>query len=81
MEDHARVLQQRIEVRALGGRREEAQERVGGEQHEEQEPHADEPPSTPVTRATISAGRRRAQKATAAPHHPSVTVQKRIEPS
>jgi len=38
-------------------------------------------PSTPVTRATISAGRRRAQKATAAPHHPSVTVQKRIEPS
>ena len=42
MEDHARVLQQRIEVRALGGRREEAQERVGGEQHEEEEAHADE---------------------------------------
>ena len=38
-------------------------------------------PRTPVTRATISAGRRRAQNATAAPHHPSVTVQKRMEPS
>ena len=42
MENHADILQQRIEVRALGGRREEAQERVGGEQHEEEEAHADE---------------------------------------
>ena len=38
-------------------------------------------PMTPVTRATMSSGRRFAEKATAAPHQPSVTVQKRIEPS
>ena len=38
-------------------------------------------PSTPVTRATMSSGRRLAVNATAAPHQPSVTVQKRIEPS
>ena len=38
-------------------------------------------PITPVTRATMSAGSFLAEKATAAPHQPSVTDQKRMEPS
>ena len=38
-------------------------------------------PITPVTRAVISAGSFLAEKATAADHQPSVTTQKRIEPS
>ena len=42
MEDHPRVLQEGIEVGPFGGRREKTQEGVGGQEHEEEEPHADE---------------------------------------
>jgi hypothetical protein len=42
MDHHARVLQQRIEVAPVGRRREQAVERVRGEQHEGEEPGADE---------------------------------------
>ena len=42
MEDHPGVLQERIQVRAFSGRREDAQERVRREEHEEEEPHADQ---------------------------------------
>ena len=36
MDHHARVLQKRVQVAAIGRRRELPQERVGGEQHEGQ---------------------------------------------
>ena len=42
MEHHARILQQRIQVAAVGRRRKQAVERVRREQHEEQEAEADE---------------------------------------
>ncbi|MNL14517.1 hypothetical protein D3C87_1354610 [compost metagenome] len=41
MEHHAGVLQQRVQVAPLHGRRQQADERVGGEQQEQQEAHAD----------------------------------------
>ena len=40
VDHHARVLQQRIQVAAVGGGGQQALERVRGEQHEEQEPDA-----------------------------------------
>ena len=42
MEDHPRVLQERIQVRPLGRRRKEPQERVRGREDEEVEPERDE---------------------------------------
>ena len=42
MEDHPRVLQERIQVRAFGGRRKESQEGVRRKEHEGEEPHADQ---------------------------------------
>ena len=40
--DHSRILQQRIQVAAVGGHREQPLERVRGEQHEKQEAEAHE---------------------------------------
>ena len=42
MRDHARILQQRIQIAAVGGHREQPLERVRGEQQEQQEADADE---------------------------------------
>ena len=43
VDDHARVLQQRVQVAAVGGGRDQAVEGVGGEQHEQQEAHRHQP--------------------------------------
>lgn len=80
MEDHARVLQERIEVRAFGRRREEAKERVGGEQHEEEKAHADEAENARHAGDHLGGQAAGAERDRGA-HHPSVTVQKRMEPS
>ena len=42
MEDHPRVLQERVEVRAVHRGREKAQERIRGRNNEEEEPEGDE---------------------------------------
>ena len=81
MDDHARVLQQRVQVAAVGRRREQALERVGGEQHEQQEAAADQAHDAEHARHHAIVGSWRENSATASVQPARISTHSSIEPS
>lgn len=80
MENHTRVLQQRVQVSAFVSSREQTNERVTGKEHEKRQADGNQTHNTDDA-AITSCGRRREQTETAKPQRASSSVQKRMEPS
>nr|VUD28826.1 Uncharacterised protein [Raoultella sp. NCTC 9187] len=81
MEDHADILQQRIEIPAIDGiQRQRAGEGVRGEQNKQQKAEGDHP-ITASTLATASSGMRRLSSATAKVQTLSSSTHSSREPS
>ena len=81
MDGHARVLQQRVQVAAVERRRQQARERVGGEQQEGEEADADQAHARRARARCSVAGRLSPKPATARVHSARISTHSSSEPS